>query len=66
MGAKIDRKGAQGNTALHWAVLNSEITMVKLLVDANATIDLKNDEGKTPTQIAKENNYFLIETMLNK
>ena len=40
--------------------------MVKLLVDANATIDLKNDEGKTPTQIAKENNYFLIETMLNK
>lgn len=66
MGSSLNFKGSNGNTPLHAAVLNSEITMTKIFVDLNAPLDLKNDENKTPTQIAKEKNFFLIETILNK
>jgi ankyrin repeat protein len=66
LGSSLSFKGSFGNTPLHAAVINSEITMVKIFVDLNAPLQLRNSDNKTAMDIAKEKNYFLIETILNK
>ena len=47
-----------GNTTLHLAVLNDNMAIVKLLVEADSNDShVQNDEGKTPIYIAAENGY---------
>ncbi|XP_063940786.1 uncharacterized protein LOC108201513 [Daucus carota subsp. sativus] len=46
------------NTALHLAVLNGKVEIVKLLVEADPNAShVQNKEGKTPIYIAAENGY---------
>lgn len=50
--------GPMKNTALHLAVLNCEVAIVKLLVQADPNDShVPNNEGKTPIYIAAENGY---------
>lgn len=41
-------------TALHHAARNGHRRCLKVLVDAGASIDIKNKEGKTAMQVAYE------------
>ncbi|XP_074355485.1 uncharacterized protein LOC141695129 [Apium graveolens] len=51
-----------GNTALHLAVLNGNVAIVKLLIEAdpNDSLHVQNNEGKTPIYIAAEKGYKVI------
>ncbi|WOG86575.1 hypothetical protein DCAR_0205790 [Daucus carota subsp. sativus] len=47
-----------GNTTLHLAVVNDNVAIVKLLVEADSNDShVRNHEGKTPIYIAAENGY---------
>lgn len=41
----INHRNYSGNTALHWAALNTHLNCVKALVEAGADISIKNDAG---------------------
>lgn len=43
--AVINHRNHSGNTALHWAALNTHLECVKALVGAGADISVKNDAG---------------------
>mmetsp|Transcript_6127 Transcript_6127/g.11537 ORF Transcript_6127/g.11537 Transcript_6127/m.11537 type:complete len:555 (-) Transcript_6127:187-1851(-) len=54
----IDAKHSQtGNTALHWAILQSRsqgtTKTIFALLDAGASLTVKNNKGKTPLQLAE-------------
>ena len=50
--------GINQNTALHSAVLNNDVAIVKLLVEADPNYSyVRNNEGKTPIYIAAENGF---------
>ncbi|KAI7792092.1 palmitoyltransferase ZDHHC17, partial [Triplophysa rosa] len=42
------------NTALHWAVLAGNTTVISLLLEANANVDSQNIKGETPLDLAKQ------------
>lgn len=48
--ADINQKDFEGNTALHHAATNLSYTMVKLLLENNAEVSLKNNNQKTAQQ----------------
>uniref|UniRef100_A0A7N8WT53 Palmitoyltransferase n=1 Tax=Mastacembelus armatus TaxID=205130 RepID=A0A7N8WT53_9TELE len=49
------------NTALHWAVLAGNTTVISLLLDANANVDAQNIKGETPLDLAKQRkNIWMI------
>lgn len=50
----INTKGENGWTPLHWAVHNAKTSMVRLLLKKGARVDIKDDQGKTPVDIAQE------------
>lgn len=55
VGANLQLKDANGNTALMWAISSEDFPKtVKLLLKNNAQIDEKNNEGITPLMIASE------------
>lgn len=47
-GAKINEKGKDGLTALHWAAYNGNAIMAELLISKGAKLDLQADNGYTP------------------
>ncbi|QWT19212.1 ankyrin repeat domain-containing protein [Bacillus sp. NP157] len=51
-GASAAMTDAEGNTALHGAVLSAEPTVAAMLLDAGATVDAVNAAGETPLAIA--------------
>lgn len=60
-----------GNTALHFAVINSNIEIVKMLISHKANIEIKNKENKNAIQLAMENSnnteiYTLLAEETNK
>uniref|UniRef100_A0A8C9U2W7 Palmitoyltransferase n=1 Tax=Scleropages formosus TaxID=113540 RepID=A0A8C9U2W7_SCLFO len=42
------------NTALHWAVLAANTTVISLLLDAGANVDAQNIKGETALDLAKQ------------
>ncbi|KAM9278220.1 palmitoyltransferase ZDHHC13 [Morus bassanus] len=42
----------QKNTALHWAITSGNISAVDLLLEAGASLDVKNVKGETPLDLA--------------
>ncbi len=60
-----------GNSALHFAVINSNIEVVKWLIAHKANIEIKNRENKNAIQLAMENTnnteiYTLLAEETNK
>ncbi len=49
----IDMRDDQGNTALHYAVMNDHLDATKLLLKRNADPRAPNIDGKTPLQICE-------------
>uniref|UniRef100_A0AAR2LE71 Palmitoyltransferase n=1 Tax=Pygocentrus nattereri TaxID=42514 RepID=A0AAR2LE71_PYGNA len=49
------------NTALHWAVLAGNTTVISLLLESNANVDAQNIKGETPLDLAKQRkNVWMI------
>ena len=66
-GANVDIQDSAGNTAaMHIANMVDDAENIGRLLDAGAKIHLKNKEGKTLPQIAKENNREKILKLLEE
>lgn len=51
-GAQLNPQGPDGNTALMYAVLNQNLTLVKAFVKAGADLRLTNKDGQTAYSLA--------------
>jgi ankyrin repeat protein/tetratricopeptide (TPR) repeat protein len=52
-GANPDLQETNGNTALHWAVENSQPIATALLLEAKANPNIQNSQGYTPLDLAE-------------
>jgi len=50
----INHRNYSGNTALHWAALNTQLDCVKALTEAGADISAKNDSGHDAIFLAEQ------------
>ena len=50
----------QGNTALHYAAINNNIELARLLLEKGADPEIKNNEGHSVIDLAKKNNFLNI------
>ncbi|NXN42323.1 ZDH13 Palmitoyltransferase, partial [Rhinoptilus africanus] len=51
----------QKNTALHWAITSGNTSAVDLLLEAGASLDVKNVKGETPVDLAYRSlNRFVV------
>ncbi|KAJ3102928.1 Palmitoyltransferase zdhhc17, partial [Phlyctochytrium bullatum] len=55
--ATLDMTDSTGYTALHWAVISHHLLFAKILIEAGARTDIKDPEGKTPADWAKERGH---------
>jgi len=62
--ADVDKRDAEGRTALHWAASRQRVEIVGLLLDANADADLQNEAGATPGQLAAAQGHAQLAEML--
>jgi TPR repeat protein len=53
-----------GMTALHWAVQNRNAAGTRWLLDKQADLELKDDQGRTPLKIALDNKDTVAMTLL--
>lgn len=56
-GANVNATQQGGFTALHASAFSGDLPMVRLLIDADATLDLKTDDGQTPLDLAREKKH---------
>uniref|UniRef100_A0A4W3HWL6 ArfGAP with SH3 domain, ankyrin repeat and PH domain 2a n=1 Tax=Callorhinchus milii TaxID=7868 RepID=A0A4W3HWL6_CALMI len=49
----LDKQTAKGSTALHYCCLNDNLECLKLLLRGKASIDIANEGGETPLDIAR-------------
>ena len=50
----LEERNSGGNTPLHWAVLNNQLQVVKLLVSLGVNCNIKNVKGLNPCELAVE------------
>ena len=58
-GADIEAKDHRGMRALHYAACLNNISVVKALIKGNATVDPKEEYGKTPLALATVRNNYI-------
>ena len=46
-------------TPLHYACMNNHIEIVKLLIDNKANIEARDDDGDTPIDLIKNDNFII-------
>ena len=63
-GADVNAKNENGQTPLHWAVLEDRIEMAKLLIASGADVGAKNKDGETPLHWAVDNDNIEIAKLL--
>ncbi|KAM9372813.1 palmitoyltransferase ZDHHC13 [Phaethornis superciliosus] len=56
----------QKNTALHWAIMSGNISAVDLLLEAGASLDIKNVKGETPLDLAYQSPNRLMVYMVKE
>jgi len=62
---KVDAREPDGTSALHYAVYNGDVELVKRLIRARADVNARNDYGATPLAVAAESgNAAIIELLL--
>lgn len=64
--ADLDVKGEYGWTALHWACRAGDIESVKLLIDAGANINARDDNQRTPLLLAGMHCHHILEMFLEE
>ncbi len=62
--AFVDKKDRREDTFLLAAVQNNDIPIVKLLLAAGANLNQTNSDGKTPLDIALDNNFLELAKLL--
>jgi len=62
--SNLDRKTKEGNTPLHYCVIQNQPEAMRLFLRSGASPDLPNNNGKTPLSIARERGYHLCEELL--
>jgi ankyrin repeat protein len=64
-GAAVNATSADGTTALHWAVHNDDVELVKRLIGAGADVNVANKFGATPlTEAAVVGDVAIIEQLV--
>jgi ankyrin repeat protein len=63
-GAPVNARQQQGWTALHAAAQNGDTDMVDVLLQYGANPDAENDDGKTPSAVAREKGHTRIVELL--
>ena len=63
--SNLDRKTKEGNTPLHYCVIQNQPEAMRLLLRSGASPDLPNNNGKTPLSIARERGYHLCEELVS-
>lgn len=56
----LQAQDRQGRSALHYAVISGDLSMVKMLLQHGALLDTQDHEGKTPLYYAVEKNHVRI------
>jgi ankyrin repeat protein len=62
-GAKIDEKDIEGNTALLFAAMNGNLETAQWLLEHGASLQEKNEQGKTAVELisGEENKKYLLQ-----
>jgi Arf-GAP/SH3 domain/ANK repeat/PH domain-containing protein len=60
----LDKQTREGNTPLHYCVIQNRGESMRLLLRSGANPNVENNNGKTPTDIAKERGHHLCEEMV--
>ncbi|XP_077413562.1 arf-GAP with SH3 domain, ANK repeat and PH domain-containing protein 2a isoform X3 [Vanacampus margaritifer] len=62
----LDKQTAKGSTALHYCCLTDNSECLKLLLRGKASIDIANEAGETPLDIARRLKHVQCEELLNQ
>uniref|UniRef100_A0A4W3HSS4 ArfGAP with SH3 domain, ankyrin repeat and PH domain 2a n=1 Tax=Callorhinchus milii TaxID=7868 RepID=A0A4W3HSS4_CALMI len=62
----LDKQTAKGSTALHYCCLNDNLECLKLLLRGKASIDIANEGGETPLDIARRLKHTQCEEVLTQ
>ncbi|XP_019909827.1 arf-GAP with SH3 domain, ANK repeat and PH domain-containing protein 2a isoform X2 [Esox lucius] len=61
----LDKQTAKGSTALHYCCLTDNMECLKLLLRGKASIEIANESGETPLDIARRLKHLQCEELLN-
>ena len=61
----LDKQTREGNTPLHYCVIQNQPESMRLLLRSGANASVENNNGKSPLSIAKERNHHLCEEMVS-
>jgi ankyrin repeat protein len=64
-GAELDAQGRQGQTSLMKATAKGDACVVRALLEQGANPELKNSEGKTAREIARDKSLMKIASLLS-
>ena len=64
--SSLDRQSREGNTPLHYCVIQNQIESMRLLLRSGADPAVENKNGKTPVDIAKERSHRECEEMVRQ
>uniref|UniRef100_A0A3Q2E9E0 ArfGAP with SH3 domain, ankyrin repeat and PH domain 2a n=1 Tax=Cyprinodon variegatus TaxID=28743 RepID=A0A3Q2E9E0_CYPVA len=62
----LDKQTTKGSTALHYCCLTDNSECLKLLLRGKASIDIANEAGETPLDIARRLKHAQCEELLNQ
>ncbi|RXN19101.1 arf-GAP with SH3 ANK repeat and PH domain-containing 2-like isoform X1 [Labeo rohita] len=62
----LDKQTSKGSTALHYCCLTDNSECLKLLLRGKASIDIANEAGETPLDIARRLKHLQCEELLNQ
>jgi ankyrin repeat protein len=65
-GLSIDSQGRMGNTPLMWAAVAGNYELAEIFLNMGANYLLRNNEGQTAYEIARENGYRNITNLLRR
>ncbi len=63
--SSLDKQTREGNTPLHYCVIQNQCESMRLLLRSGANPGLENKNGKTPLSIAKERGHELCEELVS-
>ncbi|XP_066569186.1 arf-GAP with SH3 domain, ANK repeat and PH domain-containing protein 2-like [Amia ocellicauda] len=62
----LDKQTTKGSTALHYCCLTDNVECLKLLLRGKASIDIANESGETPLDVAKRLKHTQCEDLLSQ